>query len=212
MIVVWTLAGFAVAFAVADWVAVWSERRAVRFVTKPATLVALIGVAITLDPFDATVRWWMVVGLVLSLVGDVALLLEDRWFVVGLGAFLSGHVAYIVSLQLGATSGALMLAGLVVVLAAGWSIGRTIVGEVRAGPGRRLTGPVVAYMTVISSMVVSAFGTAAVPAIGGALLFYASDATLAWNRFVESLRLGPVAVMVTYHLAQAGLVTWLVTG
>ena len=49
-------------------------------------------------------------------------------------------------------------------------------------------------------------------AIGGAVLFYVSDATLAWNRFLEPRRFGPLAVMVTYHLAQAGLVGWLVTG
>ena len=52
--------------------------------------------------------------------------------------------------------------------------------------------------------------TAAPWAVVGALLFYASDATLAWNRFVAPMRFGPVAVMVTYHPAQAGLVGWLV--
>jgi len=33
-------------------------------------------------------------------------------------------------------------------------------------------------------MVASAFGSASAWAVGGALLFYASDGTLAWNRFV----------------------------
>ena len=37
-------------------------------------------------------------------------------------------------------------------------------------------------------------------------VFYASDATLAWNRFVRPLRHGHLAVMVTYHLGQIGLV------
>jgi uncharacterized membrane protein YhhN len=40
----------------------------------------------------------------------------------------------------------------------------------------------------------------------GAGLFFVSDTVLAWNRFVRPLGRGPVAVIVTYHLAQALLV------
>ena len=68
-----------------------------------------------------------------------------------------------------------------------------------------LAGPVVVYMVVISAMVVAAFGSTIAVAVAGALLFYASDATLAWNRFVQPFRWGNLAVMVTYHLGQAGL-------
>ena len=39
---------------------------------------------------------WFVVALVFSLVGDVALMLDSDRFVLGLGAFLVAHVAYIV--------------------------------------------------------------------------------------------------------------------
>ncbi|CAN5901971.1 hypothetical protein BH23ACT2_BH23ACT2_25520 [soil metagenome] len=49
-------------------------------------------------------------------------------------------------------------------------------------------------------------------AFGVVALGRASDATLAWNRFVEARPLGPLAVMVCYHARQAGLVAWLVTG
>lgn len=85
-------------------------------------------------------------------------------------------------------------------------------GAVAAGDHGELTVPVVAYLVVISVMVISAFGTASAPAILGAGLFYVSDTTLAWNRFVEARRSGPLAVMVTYHLGQAGLVGWVATG
>ena len=47
-------------------------------------------------------------------------------------------------------------------------------------------------------------------AIVGAGLFYVSDALIAWNRFVAETRHGRVAIMVTYHLAQVGLVLSLV--
>jgi uncharacterized membrane protein YhhN len=91
------------------------------------------------------------------------------------------------------------------------TVGRQMIGRV-AGTHRDLLVPVIAYAVVISAMVVSAFGTAAPWAVIGAGLFYVSDATLAWNRFLERLRWGPLVVMVTYHLGQFGLVAWLVTG
>jgi uncharacterized membrane protein YhhN len=66
--------------------------------------------------------------------------------------------------------------------------------------------PVVAYMSVISLMVVTAFGAGNPWGIAGATSFYASDATLGWNRFVRETGHGRLAVMATYHLAQLFLV------
>ena len=52
-----------------------------------------------------------------------------------------------------------------------------------------------------------AFIVGAIPiAIAGAVLFYASDGILGWNKFVEPVPHGRVAVMTTYHLGQIGLV------
>ena len=65
-------------------------------------------------------------------------------------------------------------------------------------------------MAVISTMGVAAFGRAVVIGIIGALLFMTSDTILAINRFVRPSRVLRVAVMVTYHLAQAALVVSLV--
>jgi uncharacterized membrane protein YhhN len=208
--VAWALLAATLVVAVADWWATWAERPDVRHATKPATLALLIGVAVTLTPVDPTIRAWMVVGLVLSLAGDVFLMLPERWFVAGLGSFLLGHIAYIVGLQLAPRSLVWTAVGLGVVLVAIATVGRRIVQCVAAGDQREMVGPVIAYLVVISAMVVSAFGTSAVWAIVGASLFYASDATLAWNRFLEQRRFGPLAVMVTYHLGQIGLVAWLV--
>jgi uncharacterized membrane protein YhhN len=206
----WALLLATLVVAVADWWATWAERPDIRYATKPATLALLIGVAATLTPVDPTIRAWMVVGLVLSLAGDVFLMLPEKWFVAGLGSFLLGHIAYIVGLQLAPRSIGWTLVGVVVVLVAIATVGRRIVQSVGAGDQREMVGPVIAYLVVISAMVVSAFGTSAAWAIAGASLFYASDATLAWNRFIEQRRFGPLAVMVTYHLGQIGLVAWLV--
>jgi uncharacterized membrane protein YhhN len=208
--VAWGLASLTMVAAITDWWAVWTEQLRVRWVAKPATLALLIGVAITLTPADPTIRAWMVVGLVLSLGGDVLLMLPERFFVGGLVSFLLGHVAYVVALQLAPSSVGWTLIGVAVVAACIATVGRRIVGGIAASDHRAMVGPVVAYLLVISAMVVSAFATAALFAVAGAFLFYASDATLAWNRFLERRRFGPLTVMVTYHLGQMGLVAWLV--
>lgn len=209
----WVAVGLAAVAAAVDWCAVLADQVRVRCVAKPATLIALIAVAVLVDPTVASgVRTAMVVGLVLSLAGDVFLMFDERWFVAGLASFLAGHVAYVVGLQLAPTSLTWSLVGLALVTVCIATVGRRIVTGVAAGEQRELIGPVVAYLVVISAMVVSAFATRAAWAVIGAVLFYASDATLAWNRFVEQRPRGPIAVMVTYHLGQAGLVAWLVTG
>ena len=59
-------------------------------------------------------------------------------------------------------------------------------------------------------MVATAIGTGSVAATAGATSFYASDALIAWNRFVRETSHGRLAIIVTYHLAQVGLVLSLV--
>ena len=89
----WVFAAIAVVAAIANWWSAATDHRPTELWSKPLTLIALIGVAVTLDPADPAVRVWFVVALVFSLAGDV-LLLDDRRFVFGLAAFLCGHLAY----------------------------------------------------------------------------------------------------------------------
>jgi uncharacterized membrane protein YhhN len=52
-------------------------------------------------------------------------------------------------------------------------------------------------------MVLAAGRSGSPLALAGAVLFYGSDSLIAWNRFVRPLAWAPVAIMVTYHAAQA---------
>lgn len=211
----WIIAAIGLAVAAVEWWATHEGRTRIRWVTKPLSLLLLIGVAVLLDPIDPTIRTWMVIGLVFSLAGDVFLLGPEKLFVGGLASFLIAHIAYVVGLLQGPRSLGWSVVGLVVVVIAIAVVGRPIVAGARSHPVHgdpTMVGPVIAYLVVISAMVVASFGTASIVAVVGASLFYASDAILAWNRFIERRRFGPVAVMVTYHLGQAGLVAWLVTG
>jgi len=74
----------------------------------------------------------------------------------------------------------------------------------------KLGPPVVAYLTVISAMAIAAAAAGNAWAVVGAALFVASDTILGWRNFVDRRPWMPLAVMVTYHLGQAGLVASLV--
>ena len=146
-----------------------------------------------------------------SLIGDVFLMIPDeRWFVVGLGAFLVAHIAYVIGLWIAGVSLVAFAAGLVIVAFAMVMLGQRIIRAVRDGDEPELALPVGMYIAVISLMVASAIGTRNLMAIAGASLFYASDALIAWNRFIHEYPWGRLAIMITYHLGQIGLVLSLI--
>jgi len=158
------------------------------------------------------------VGILFSLAGDVFLMLSDRWFIAGLGAFLLAHVAYIVGFNLPLpVVSPLWSVGLALVLAlSAGRVLRRIVAGLREKGLQRLAGPVVLYGTVITIMLLSAMltlfrpdwpSTAAAGLVSlGAFLFYFSDIILAWNKFVAPIRNGRVMNMVAYHLGQIALI------
>lgn len=199
--------GFFLAFAglaVGDWVAVAWRQRGAEYVFKPAALGALVLTAAALDPTDDGRRWWFVSALVLSLMGDVWLMLPTDRFVEGLGSFLLAHVAYSVGLNVdgGSVVALVMAAGGVAVVAV--PLGRRVAGGARRRDPK-LAAPVAAYIVVISGMVVSAIAAGPPAAIAGAVLFYASDALIAWSRFVGPFAGHRLWIIVTYHAGQAGL-------
>jgi uncharacterized membrane protein YhhN len=195
--------------AAADWWAVASERQAVEYVAKPLTLVLLLAMAIALDPAVSARRGWFVAGLVFSLVGDVLLMLPRDLFVGGLGSFLAGHLCYIVGLtRHGGGAESLAVAGAAVIVVGIVPARRILPAAHRAD--RALLGPVVAYMLVISAMVACAAASGRVLAGVGAALFYVSDASIAWDRFVRKWSWARIWIMMTYHLGQACLVVSLV--
>jgi uncharacterized membrane protein YhhN len=204
--------------ALGDWVAV-SRRHRIEYVAKPLA-IAMITVAATFADLGAA-KPWVLAALVFGLVGDVALLFTDEGrplaeaqldlpFLIGLGSFLLGHVAYVIAFIRHGLHPIQLLAGaLVVVGAAALALPRILRGANNEG-GTQLRAAVGGYAVVLGAMVALGFGTAAVATAIGALLFLASDLTLAWGRFVQPLLRGPVIVAVTYHLAQALIVIGLI--
>jgi uncharacterized membrane protein YhhN len=66
------------------------------------------------------------------------------------------------------------------------------------------------YAGALGAMTALGVGTAIIATAVGAVLFLVSDTVVAWERFVAPLRHGPLAVIVTYHLAQLLIVIGLV--
>jgi uncharacterized membrane protein YhhN len=174
--------------------------------SKPLALLALIAVAVSLQPADQLVRAWFVVALLCSLAGDVFLLYGDRYFVPGLVSFLLAHLAYTFGFfAFDDWSSAGFLVGAAMMVALAVAVGVRIVLAARRK--ERVLGPAVAsYLFAISLMFCASMATGSTWAILGAALFVASDSVLGWRQFVGDARWMPVTIMVTYHLGQAGLV------
>lgn len=203
----WTLLALTVVVGAVNWFAVHTERKPLEYVAKPATMLPLIGAALALDPAVPAMRPWFVAALVCSLAGDVFLMLPkpEQFFVPGLASFLVGHVLYVIGLTKGDLATGGLLVGAVLTFTALVAIGPTIVKSA-AEVDSRLGVPVLLYMLTISVMVTCAIGAGPWAGIVGALLFYGSDFCIGWSRFVQDFRHSHLVIMVTYHLAQIGLV------
>ncbi|MGB8647239.1 MAG: lysoplasmalogenase [Anaerolineae bacterium] len=214
--ILWGAFGVALALAALDWVMVWRQDRRRRYVTKPAAMVAVTAAAGLLilgwphDPWQAIA---FLFGFFLSLAGDIFLMLPDeRMFLPGLAAFLLAHLCYIVGLNQTLPPAPALLLAAPLALAGAFLFLRIRAGMVRSGHAG-LAPAIALYSLVISVMLWSAWATLfrspvqwplarQALVVTGATLFFISDGTLAWNRFVRPLQYGNLAVMVTYHLAQ----------
>jgi uncharacterized membrane protein YhhN len=203
--VLWALVA---GFAVLDWYAVWRGSRGIERLAKPLTMVALTATALWMGASDTAPGLWLLAGLVLGLLGDVALLgSSERRFLAGLSAFLLGHLAYVAAfLPVGPQSLVSALPGVVLVVALVVLVGRPVLRAAAAQGGPGLGGAVAAYMLVIGAMVVTAWGTGMPLVAVGASVFMVSDAVLAHARFVRPWPRASLLVMVTYHLGQVLIV------
>jgi uncharacterized membrane protein YhhN len=175
------------------------EARALHYLFKPITTALLVAMAWR-SPDRHGFRAGVLAGLLLSLVGDIALMLPVDAFAAGLGAFLLAHLAYIGAFLRRAAGPAALAALALYALLAVFLLARLLPN---VPPG--LQWPVLAYVAVLVGMAALAFGARGVAgpglALGGAL-FVLSDGLLAWDRFVVPLPLAPLWVLASYWGAQ----------
>jgi uncharacterized membrane protein YhhN len=168
-------------------------------------MVGLIAVALLLNPVSGTERAFFVVALGLGLASDVFLMLPQDMFLMGLAAALVEHLSYIAGFRAREFQFAPFVIATIIALVSCAAFLPTIVRAVRKNQPK-LFVPVIAYVVVFVVMVASAGGTGSLVAVTGALLFFYSDALLAWYRFVRPLSWGRMVNIVAYHAGQALLV------
>lgn len=183
-----------------------AERRGnerLKQVMKPLASGGFLAAALLAGALRTSYGFAILVGLFFSYFGDFFLMWRDRTrFVAGIASFLLGHVAYAV---------AFLLLG----VAAGWSwVALAVATPIAAGVLRwlwphveaKMRGPVVAYVVVITAMVVLAVGTqgagARVTVLIGAIGFYLSDLSVARDRFVSRSFWNRLWGLPLYYVAQ----------
>jgi len=154
-------------------------------------------------------RLFFVAALALGLLSDVFLMLPRDMFLAGLVAAFVEHVAYIAGFRARDLHVGLLAAALAVALLSVAVVMQAVYRALRKDQPS-LVVPVIAYVAVFVVMVATAGGTGSYVALGGALLFFYSDALLAWNRFVTAVGWGRFVNIIAYHSGQALLVLSLV--
>lgn len=173
------------------------------FVFKPLTTLLIIGFAWQRGHEQHVVRRWVLVGLVWSLAGDVALMWPKEGFLPGLVSFLLAHLAYLWAFT---RSHRLVVRPASFVLYA--VVAGVILWQLWPGVPGPLRLPVAAYVVCLAAMAAqtAALWRVGVPrgavlALGGAL-FVVSDALLATNKFGVPLPLAGLWILATYWAAQ----------
>jgi uncharacterized membrane protein YhhN len=191
------LAGLYAALSVANSASAARRFRAGEWATKPLLMPVLAAFALVASGDGKKDMRLPATGMLLSGLGDTALLGPESWFVPGMGAFAAAHACYITALARdGAARGVRprVAAG----YAALWAI---LIAVLWRGLGS-LRVPVAAYSLLLVSMAVLASGRNRRAAAGGAL-FVASDALIACSLAgINAVPRQESAIMPTYVAAQ----------
>jgi uncharacterized membrane protein YhhN len=193
--------------------------RIVRAVAKPIASFAFVAVALMtlttcVPPASSWSEYqlWVIVGLVLGVAGDIALLGKSSGaFLAGLAAFLLGHIAYIVAFaQLAAPSTWLDVRSIIPIVVGGTAL-RLLwprLGDMRV--------PVIAYVLAIVTMMSAAIAAARIASLPeqnrmlllvGAALFFVSDLAVARDKFVGASFINRAWGLPAYYAGQL-LIAW----
>ncbi len=176
--------------------------------TKPL-LSALFIITAVIQPHAGTLYYPLVLsGLILCLIGDVCLIFfsSRKVFTAGLAAFLAGHVMYVAAFAAFGVIGPVVWTAALICVGLSFAVYlwlRPHLGDMRT--------PVIAYIVIITAMVISAAALMNNPGLdpgaralvfGGALLFYVSDIFVARQRFVTKAFVNRAAGLPLYYAGQ----------
>lgn len=182
----------------------WADVAIARAAAKMAAASAFIALALECGALGSEYGRVLLAGLVLCWIGDACLLSggRSRAFLAGIGAFLLGHLAYAAAFARLGLAGEGLLVG-AAALAAFAALTLRWLWPALPG-GFRL--PVLAYLVVISAMVVTAIGASWAGApwtlLVGAVVFAFSDLFVARDRFVREGFVNAAVGLPAYFGAQ----------
>jgi uncharacterized membrane protein YhhN len=179
-----------------------------QLMTKPFLSLLFIAAAMLQPHQNPTYYYLILTGLGLCLIGDVCLIFfaNRKVFTAGLVAFLAGHILYVIAFFSFGVTGPFVWITMVVCLCLSTGVFlwlRPHLGE--------MLGPVIAYILIITVMVIAASAlisntgidmTARILVFAGAVLFYFSDIFVARHRFVKKEFLNRAAGLPMYYAAQ----------
>jgi uncharacterized membrane protein YhhN len=157
-----------------------------RYLFKPLAALGFLWLALLLRPEGSAYATWLLAGLVLCAAGDLLLMFEnERSFLAGLLAFLTGHLLYILAfVQINASPAGMAMSLLPVAVLVAGSL-RWLLPHLQ-GP-MRIAVPT--YIIVIAAMLIAAGGTVGAPGsilvLAGAWGFAISDLAVARRQFVR---------------------------
>lgn len=174
------------------------------YITKPLATLLLAAMVWTTATRETGYRRWVLIGLLLSALGDTFLMLPGDWFVQGLLSFLVAHLSYLWAFRQRAAWLARLLP-----FASYAALAGAVLWALWPGVPPALRVPVIVYVAALAAMAAQAAAiywirrdrVSALAALGGAS-FLLSDALLAWNRFAEPIEAARLWVLTSYWLAQ----------
>lgn len=186
-----------------DLVAIFFDIPVLQTISKPLIIPSLL---LWYLASSGSINQWYVVALIFSFIGDVLLLDKANLFLFGIGAFLITQVLYIFIF-----SSKLPKSKMITKVQAAFPFLLFFIGLIKflePGLGDFLI-PVVVYGLAISIFgMVSLLNflinndTLHLKLLIGATLFIISDSMIALNKFDQEREFFPVAIMITYIVAQ----------
>jgi len=175
---------------------IYIENSVLSGISKPIPILILI----LQIKWDSFYNKMIILGLVLSLIGDILLLKSIDIFIMGLVAFLIAHLFYIIGFMSRTNKLVILtcipfyLYGIIIFIFLHQSLGELAI-------------PVAVYMFVITTMLWRSFiqrntTTISIWAFWGALLFTLSDSIIAISKFYKPFYLAAVFIMLAYYGGQ----------
>lgn len=198
----WPVIAVSAAFAIVG--AELDGLRVLHYLFKPLTTLLIAAMAWRTVTTEHGYRRAVLAGLLLSLSGDVFLMLPGDWFAFGLGSFLLAHLCYLRAFRLRGE----WFRPIWPVFAYG-VIAAAVLAYLWSHLPAELKIPVVVYVVALAGMAAQAAciwrrcpDRAATAAAMGGACFVFSDALLAIDRFALAIPFASVWVLLSYWTAQ----------